>query len=73
VEGAHIEDGDKVSWHTLRRTAGSQWLPHGADIFSVFRRLGHASAAFTMDAYGHLLRGEQRQAAEAIDYLLAQG
>jgi hypothetical protein len=27
----------------------TQWLRHGADVFSVSRRLGHASAAFTMD------------------------
>lgn len=44
-----------------------------ADVFSVSRRLGHASAAFTMDVYGHLLRGQQHQAAEALDHLLVPG
>jgi integrase len=73
VKRAHIEDREMVNWHTLRHTAGSQWLRHGADVFSVSRRLGHASAAFTMDVYGHLLKGQQRQAAEALDYLLARG
>ena len=62
-----------VNWHTLRHTAATQWLRHGADVFSVSRRLGHASASFTMDVYGHLLKGQQRQAAEALDYLLAEG
>jgi integrase len=73
LERARIDGIETVNWHTLRHTAGSQWLRHGADIFSISRRLGHASAAFTMDVYGHLLKGQQRQAAEALDYLLAQG
>jgi hypothetical protein len=38
----------------------------------VSRRRGHASAAFTMDTYAQLLKGQQRQAAEALDHLLAQ-
>jgi integrase len=72
VAKAEIEDADAVNWHTLRHTAGSQWLKHQADIFSVSRRLGHASAAFTMDVYGHLLKGQQAQAAQALDHLLAR-
>lgn len=36
----------------------------------VSRRLGRASAAFTMDVYGHLMKGQQRHAAEALDYLI---
>ncbi len=27
--------------------------------------------AFRLDVYGHLLKGQQRQAAEALDHLLA--
>lgn len=73
VERSGIADPATVNWHTLRHTAATQWLRHGADVFSVSRRLGHASASFTMDVYGHLLRGQQRQAAEALDYLLAKG
>lgn len=66
-----IPDLGGVNWHTLRHTAATQWLRHGVDVFSVSRRLGHASASFTMDVYAHLLKGQQRQAAEALDYLLA--
>ena len=73
LAGSGIADVASVNWHTLRHTAATQWLRHGADVFSVSRRLGHASASFTMDVYGHLLKGQQRQAAEALDYLLAQG
>ncbi len=69
---SEIRDVASVNWHTLRHTAASQWLRRGADVFSVSRRLGHASAAFTMDVYAHLLKGQQKQAAEALDYLLAE-
>ena len=41
--------------HDLRRTAASLWLGAGADPKVVQRVLGHASAAMTMDLYGHLV------------------
>jgi len=72
VDASGIADPASVNWHTLRHTAATQWLAHGADVFSVSRRLGHASASFTMDVYAHLLKGQQRQAAEALDDLLAR-
>lgn len=71
LDRSGIADLRTINWHTLRHTAATQWLHHGVDVFSVSRRLGHASASFTMDVYAHLLRGQQRQAAEALDYLLA--
>jgi site-specific recombinase XerD len=39
----------------LRHTCGSLWLGAGADPKVVQRILGHASAAMTMDFYGHLI------------------
>ena len=41
--------------HDLRHTAASVWLSAGADPKVVQRILGHASAAMTMDLYGHLI------------------
>jgi integrase len=41
--------------HDLRHTAASLWLGSGADPKVVQRVLGHASAAMTMDLYGHLI------------------
>ncbi len=41
--------------HDLRHTAASLWLGAGADPKAVQRILGHASAAMTMDLYGHLI------------------
>ncbi|MGH3500155.1 MAG: tyrosine-type recombinase/integrase [Nocardioidaceae bacterium] len=41
--------------HDLRHTCASLWLGSGADPKVVQRILGHASAAMTMDLYGHLI------------------
>lgn len=41
--------------HDLRHTAASIWLASGADPKVVQRVLGHASAAMTMDLYGHMI------------------
>lgn len=41
--------------HDLRHTCASLWLGAGADPKVVQRILGHASAAMTMDLYGHLI------------------
>jgi len=39
----------------------------------VSRRLGHASAGFTMTVYGHLLPGAQRHGAEKLAALFGSG
>ena len=72
IDRTGLTDPDSIHWHTLRHSAASQWIRRGMGIFTVSRRLGHASAAFTMDTYAHLLKGQQRQAAEALDDLLVQ-
>ena len=41
--------------HDLRYTAASVWLASGADPNVVQRVLGHATAAITMDLYGHMI------------------
>ena len=52
--------------HDLRHTAASIWLGAGADPKVVQRILGHASAAMTMDLYGHLIDRNLWEAAERI-------
>lgn len=71
VRRADLTDDEGVNFHTLRHTAATQWIRSGADIHIVSRRMGHASASFTSNTYGHLLTGMQRTAAEALDHLLA--
>jgi integrase len=52
--------------HDLRHTAASLWLAAGADPKVVQRVLGHATAAMTMDLYGHLVDASFWQAARLI-------
>lgn len=42
------------------------WLAAGADPKVVQRVLGHATAAMTMDLYGHLMDGNLWQAARLV-------
>jgi Phage integrase family len=52
--------------HDLRHTAASIWLGAGADPKVVQRVLGHATAAMTMDLYGHLVDDNLWQAAQLV-------
>jgi len=55
-----------VRVHDLRHTAASMWLAAGADPKVVQRVLGHATAAMTMDLYGHLVNASLWQAARLM-------
>jgi len=55
-----------VRVHDLRHTAASLWLAAGADPKVVQRVLGHATAAMTMDLYGHMVDASLWQAARLI-------
>jgi integrase len=52
--------------HDLRHTAASIRLGAGADPKVVQRILGHASAAMTMEPYGHLIDRYLWDAAERV-------
>lgn len=52
--------------HDLRHTAASLWLASGADPKVVQRILGHASAAMTMDLYGHLVDANLWESAKRV-------
>lgn len=56
--------------HDLRHTCASVWLGAGADPKVVQRILGHASAAMTMDLYGHLIDQNLWDAARKIGGIL---
>jgi integrase len=56
--------------HDLRHTCASLWLGAGADPKVVQRMLGHASAAMTMDLYGHLIDQNLWSAAERVGGIL---
>ena len=52
--------------HDLRHTAASVWLASGADPKVVQRILGHATAAMTMDRYGHMIDRNLWDAAQRL-------
>jgi integrase len=45
---------DGITLHTLRHTYASLLIKHGESVKVVQKRLGHSSAAVTLDTYSHL-------------------
>jgi len=64
VEAAGLE---RLRIHDLRGTAASLMISSGANIKAVQRQLGHASAAMTLDLYGHLYEDDLDALSEALD------
>jgi len=58
--------------HELRHTAASLAIASGASVKAVPKMLGHASAALTLDRYGHLFGDELDTVAERLDVARAQ-
>jgi integrase len=59
-------------WHDLRHTSASMLLAEGTATKIVQERLGHHSAAFTLDQYAHTSQTMQREAAEVMDRILSK-
>jgi integrase len=55
--------------HDLRHTCASLAIAAGADVKVLQRMLGHASAALTLDRYGHLLPGQAESVACRLDQM----
>ena len=55
----------------MRHTHASHLLAAGVNVKVVSERLGHASVAFTLDVYAHVMPGEQADAAAAAAALVA--
>ena len=53
--------------HDLRHTCASLAIAAGADVKVLQRMLGHASAALTLDRYGHLMPGQAQSVADRLD------
>lgn len=52
--------------HGLRHTTASLAISAGANVKVVQRMLGHATAAMTLDLYGHLLDDDLSGVADAL-------
>ena len=61
-----------IRLHDLRHGHAAGLIKTGAHSRVIQERLGHASAAFTQQVYGHLSAGLQSQAAEAFAKLMSE-
>ena len=59
-----------IAPYVLRHTCATLLLAEGENVKVVSERLGHASAALTLDVYSHVLPNMQQQAAERMETLL---
>ena len=62
-----------VRFHDLRHTFASLMLLRGAKPKVISEALGHASVAFTMDVYSHIIDGMQEDAMALLDEVLPVG
>ena len=62
-----------VRFHDLRHTFASLMLLKGAKPKVISEALGHASVAFTMDVYSHIIEGMQEDAMALLDEILPEG
>ncbi len=62
-----------VRFHDLRHTFASLMLLRGAKPEVISEALGHASVAFTMDTYSHIISGMQEDAMALLDEALPAG
>lgn len=59
----------RIRLHDLRHTYATlalQQCQNFADMKTLSRRLGHASITFTLDTYGHVLRGQDEELANQV-------
>lgn len=57
-------------FHTLRHTFATLSLQNGDDVLTVKENLGHHSAAFTLNTYGHLTKTMRKESASRMERLI---
>ena len=57
----------KVRFHDLRHTFASLLLQQGESPVYVKEQMGHSSIQVTVDQYGHLIPGGNKQAVDQLD------
>ncbi len=58
---------EKFDVHGIRHSHASQLIKSGINIKTISERLGHSTIVITLDTYGHLLPGMDREAASVVD------
>ncbi len=61
-----------ISLHECRHTFASLMIAAGVNAKALSSYMGHASVTITFDRYGHLMPGNEREAAALLDAYLAQ-
>jgi integrase len=60
----------KFRWYDCRHTCATLLMAAGENPKVVSERLGHATVAFTLDRYAHVLPGMQESASEHLERIL---
>ena len=63
---------ERVTLHDLRHTYASFAIAVGVNVKALSEYMGHASIVMTMDRYGHLLPGNEAEAAGLLDAYLTR-
>jgi len=59
--------------HSLRHTFASRLIQNGATLLYVMNAMGHHSAAFTLQVYGHLQATGNRSEVDKLDKAVLSG
>jgi integrase len=59
-----------LGFHECRHSYASLMIAAGVNAKALSSYMGHSSIQVTLDRYGHLLPGNEREAAELLDCLL---
>jgi integrase len=69
-----LKELEPIGLHECRHTYAAFMIGAGINAKALSTYMGHTSITVTLDRYGHLLPGNERQAADALDrWLSAQG
>jgi integrase len=60
-----------IGMHEARHTFASLMIAAGANVKALASYMGHSSVTITLDRYGHLMPGNEDEAAERLDAFLA--
>ena len=64
----------RITFHDLRRSYATTALKAGVSPKAVSERIGHADAGFFLQTYAHVLKNDDRAAAEqAASFLMGPG
>ncbi len=70
VRAAGLPEG--LRFHDLRHTYAAFCIASTADPYAVMKRMGHSSITVTLDRYGHLMPGNEEEAAGMLEEYLTR-